>query len=73
VLNDPEWTAPCIEPLLLNMAEAAHKLGCSRSYFWGLRKKGAVQTVVFNGARYVRKQDIDALVDNLKPQGGDHE
>jgi predicted DNA-binding transcriptional regulator AlpA len=70
VLNDPEWTEPSLEPLLLNMAEAAHKLGCSRSYFWGLRKKGAVPTVIFNGTRYVRTRDLDALVDNLKPQGG---
>ena len=66
VLNDPEWTEPSLEPLLLNMAEAAHKLGCSRSYFWGLRKKGAVPTVVFNGARYVRTRDLDSLVDSLK-------
>ena len=66
VLNDPEWTEPSLEPLLLNMAEGAHKLGCSRSYFWGLRKKGAVPTVVFNGARYVRTRDLDSLVESLK-------
>ncbi len=66
VLNDPEWTEPSLESLLLNMAQAARKLGCSRSYFWSLRKKGAVPTVVFNGARYVRTRDLDSLVDSLK-------
>ncbi len=65
VLHDPEWKEPSIEPLLLNMAEAAHKLGCSRSYFWGLRKKGLVPTVTFNGSLYVRASDLEHLIAEL--------
>ena len=73
MLSDPDWNESIVEPMLLNMAEAANKLGCSRSHFWGLRKKGAIPTVVFNGTRYVRKQDIDVIVANLIPEGGDNE
>jgi len=66
ILNDPEWSETGVEPLLCNLSEAARRLGCSRSRFWQLRKRGVVPTVVLEGVRYVRSRDLDDIVLRLK-------
>ena len=66
ILNDPDWSESKTEPLLCNLSEAARRLGCSRSRFWQLRKRGVVPTVVLEGVRYVRSRDLDDIVRKLQ-------
>ncbi|MDP6676063.1 MAG: hypothetical protein QGI29_00725 [Pirellulales bacterium] len=70
ILNDPDWSESDVEPLLCNLSEAARRLGCSRSRFWQLRKRGVVPTVVLEGVRYVRARDLDKVVNDLETNGG---
>ena len=66
ILNDPDWSESKTEPLLCNLSEAARRLGCSRSRFWQLRKQGIIPTVMLEGVRYVRSQDLDDIVRELQ-------
>ena len=66
ILNDPDWSESKTEPLLCNLSEAARRLGCSRSRFWQLRKQGVIPTVMLEGVRYVRSQDLDDIVRELQ-------
>ncbi len=66
ILNDPDWSESKTEPLLCNLSEAARRLGCSRSRFWQLRKQGVIPTVMLEGVRYVRSQDLDDIVRKLQ-------
>ena len=65
VLDHPAWCPYEPEPLLLNFKQAAQLLGCSRSYFWLLRRRGLVPTVRLGDSLYVRTSDLDQLVKNL--------
>ena len=62
VIADPDWHGPEINSMLLNFGDAARKLGCSRSYFWTLRRKGLIPTVELNGVNYVRSADLEKIV-----------
>ena len=66
ILNDPDWSESKTEPLVCNLSEAARRLGCSRSRFWQLRKQGVIPTVMLEGVRYVRSQDLDDIVRELQ-------
>ena len=66
ILNDPDWSESKTEPLLCNLSEAARRLGCSRRRFWQLRKQGVIPTVMLEGVRYVRSQDLDDIVRELQ-------
>jgi predicted DNA-binding transcriptional regulator AlpA len=66
ILNDPDWSESKTESLLCNLSEAARRLGCSRSRFWQLRKQGVIPTVMLEGVRYVRSQDLDDIVRKLE-------
>ena len=66
ILNDPDWSESKTEPLLCNLSDAAQRLGCSRSRFWQLRKQGVIPTVMLEGVRYVRSQDLDDIVRELQ-------
>ena len=68
LLDDPAWCPYVPEPLLLNFKQAAQLLGCSRSYFWLLRRKGLVPTVRLGDSLYVRASDLDQLVKKLPQQ-----
>jgi predicted DNA-binding transcriptional regulator AlpA len=68
VLDDSNWCPYVPEPLLLNFKQAAQLLGCSRSYFWLLRRKGLVPTVRLGDSLYVRASDLDQLVKKLPQQ-----
>ena len=56
-------------PLLFRMSAAAGRMGVSRSRFWELRKLGVVPVVRVNGTTYVRNEDLERLVRELKTQG----
>ena len=64
-------------PLLYNMNEGASYLGCSRSRFWELRKDGVVPTVNVGGMTFVRRQDLERIVQESRTQdieqGGSNE
>lgn len=66
-----------VKPLLYNMNEAARQLGCSRSRFWGLRKEGVVPTVEVGGTTFVRREDLERIVQESLMhginEGGDNE
>jgi hypothetical protein len=66
-----------VKPLLYNMNEAARQLGCSRSRFWGLRKEGVVPTVEVGGTTFVRREDLERIVQESHMhginEGGDNE
>ena len=66
-----------VKPLLYNMNEAALQLGCSRSRFWELRKEGVVPTVKVLGTIFVRREDLERIVQELDMhginEGGDNE
>ena len=62
VLDDSNWRPYVSEPLLLNLKQAAQLLGCSRSYFWLLRRRGLVPTVRLGDSMYLRYSDLDQLV-----------
>ena len=68
VLEDSNWRPYVSEPLLLNLKQAAQLLGCSRSYFWLLRRRGVVPTVRLGDSMYVRSSDLDQLVKKLPQQ-----
>ena len=56
-------------PLLFGMSEGAQRLGVSRTHFWKLRQLGLVPVVRVNGTAYVRNEDLERLVRELKTQG----
>jgi predicted DNA-binding transcriptional regulator AlpA len=66
-----------VKPLLYNMNEAALQMGCSRSRFWELRKEGVVPTVKVLGTIFVRREDLERIVQELDMhginEGGDNE
>ena len=73
--NDPNEGR--VKPLLYNMNEAALQMGCSRSRFWELRKEGVVPTVKVLGTIFVRREDLERIVQELDMhgtnEGGDNE
>ena len=71
----PARTAP-VTPLLLTVAEVAHRLGCGRTLVYDLIGSGRLETVKLGRLRRVPTEAVDVLVRQLRAVScdglGDH-